>query len=87
MMYEIISGALMMACFVVGMFFMKFWRKSHDKLFFMFALAFFTLSIERLVLGYLGTNNEISPKVYFFRMSAFLIILFAIINKNRDSKR
>ena len=85
MLYEIISGALMMACFVAGLFFLRFWKKTHDKLFIMFAIAFFILSFERLALGYLGINHELLPKVYLIRLSAFIMILLAIVQKNRES--
>jgi Family of unknown function (DUF5985) len=85
MIYEILSGALMMSCLVTGLFFLKFWKKTRDKLFLIFAFAFFTLSLERLVLGYIGRGNEPSPQVYLFRLGAFILILIAIINKNRES--
>lgn len=85
MIYEILSGALMMACFVVGLFFLRFWKKSHDRLFFMFGIAFFLLAVERLVLGYVGVKNELGPSVYLIRLSAFIMILMAIIHKNRGS--
>ena len=84
-MYELISGALMMACIVTGLFFWKFWKKSKDRLFFMFSAAFFLLALERLVLGYLGAENEPSPAIYLIRLVAFVLILIAIINKNRES--
>lgn len=77
----------MMACFMTGVFFLKFWQKSHDRLFLMFACAFWMLSLERLVLGYLGNAQEISPTIYLIRLSAFILILIAIINKNRESEQ
>lgn len=85
MMYELISGALMMACLVVGIFFNQFWRKTHDRLFLIFAWAFWMLSMERMVLGYIGSHNEPSPLIYLIRLSAFLLIVIAIVNKNRES--
>lgn len=86
MVYEVLSGALMLACFVAGLFFYKFWMKSHDRLFMFFSFAFFLLSLERLVLGYLGTNNEPSPFIYLIRLGAFLLIIFAIYNKNKERR-
>jgi Ca2+/Na+ antiporter len=86
-MYELISGAIMLACFVIGIFFIKFWKKTHDKLFIMFAIAFWILSIERLVLGAIGTQHELGPKVYLIRLSSFIMILFAIIQKNREADK
>ena len=85
MMYEVLSGALMICCFVAGLFFLKFWKKTRDRLFMLFSLSFFILSGERLMLGYLGGQNEPSPLVYLFRLGAFLLIIFAIIQKNKET--
>ncbi len=83
MIYEILSGAIMMGCLVAGIFFTVFWKKTHDKLFQMFSLAFYLMAVERFVLGCLGKNSE--PKIYFLRLAAFILILCAIIMKNRES--
>lgn len=85
MLYEVYSGALMICCLVAGLFFLKFYRKTSDKLFKLFSISFFLLSFERLVLGYLGSRNEPSPLVYLIRLLAFLIIIYAIVDKNRSS--
>lgn len=82
-MYELISGALMMACMVTGIFFLRFWKKSHDRLFLIFAFAFFMLAVERLVLGYYGANNEPNAQIYFIRLTAFILIIIGIVDKNR----
>lgn len=87
MIYEIISGALMMACFVTGLFFIRFWLKTYDRLFLIFSFSFFILSLERLVLGYLGTRSEPRPEIYYIRLAAFVMILIAIIDKNRKSDK
>lgn len=84
MLYELLSGALMVSCLVAGLFFFKFWKKTQDRLFVFFSLAFFLLATERLVLGYLGSNHEPSPLIYLIRLAGFLLIIFAIINKNRQ---
>lgn len=86
MIYEIISGALMMACLVTGLFFIQFWRKSYDRLFLIFSCSFFILALERLVLGMIGTRNEPSPTIYLIRLGAFVLILIGIIDKNRKTK-
>ncbi len=78
----------MMACLVTGLFFVRFWLKSHDRLFLIFSFSFFLLSLERLMLGYFGpANNELSPKIYCIRLAAFILILIAIIDKNRTTKK
>ena len=39
-LYEFMLGGLVMGCFVAGLFFLRFWRKTHDRLFAIFAIAF-----------------------------------------------
>lgn len=85
MMYEVFSGALMICCLVAGLFFLKFWRKTNDRLFMLFSFSFFLLSFERLVLGYLGSRNEPSPLIYLIRLAAFILIIYAIVDKNRSN--
>lgn len=85
MLYELSSGALMVCCFVAGLFFFKFWMKTRDQLFKLFSFSFFMLSFERLLLGYLGSAEEPTPLIYLIRLSSFLLIIYAIINKNRQS--
>lgn len=85
MFYGAAAGSLMVCCLVAGFFFLKFWKKSQEILFMYFALSFFILAFERLVLIGLGTKNEPSPYVYLIRLGAFILIIYAIINKNRVS--
>lgn len=87
MIYYILCGGLMMACFVVGLFFLKFWKRTSDKLFLYFAYAFFLMTVERVLLGVLGSAQEPKPQIYLIRLGAFSLILFGIIVKNRESSR
>lgn len=77
-----VLGAIVMACAVVGLFFLRFWRKTHDRLFAMFAIAFWVLGLNWLALA-VASQDEVRTALYFVRMLAFLLILFAIIDKNR----
>lgn len=79
----ILSGAIAVACWVIGLFFLSFWRKSLDRLFLIFALAFWGLALERLTLVLVDPTNEARPYVYLIRLAAFLLLLFAIWDKNR----
>lgn len=85
MMYHFVSGSIMMACLVAGFFFNRFWKKTSEPLFKMFSFAFWLLALERIVLSYVGANNEPRPEIYLIRLSAFLLILVAIIRKNRNA--
>lgn len=79
-----ISGAIMMACWVIGLFFLRFWKKTEDRLFGAFAVAFWMMAIERIVLVVMNKENEIYSFVYVIRFIAFLLILWAIADKNRS---
>jgi hypothetical protein len=80
------SGALAAAYAVVALFFAKFWRRTHDRLFLLFAVAFGLLAAQRVVLGVMREWAERSVPLYGLRLLAFLIIIVAIIDKNRASR-
>ncbi len=84
---QLISGALTMGYIVVGLFFLKFWKQSRDRLFSLFALAFFILAGQRLALALTTQNSEGNVFLYLVRLLAFLLILVAIIDKNRSISR
>lgn len=86
-MSQFLSGAIMMACWVVGLFFLRFWKKTKDRLFLIFAAAFWMLTVERLILAMLNKENEIYSFVYIIRFFAFVFIIWAIIDKNRSKVR
>ena len=43
--YTFISGMVAAGFLVAGLFFIRFWRKTHDQLFISFALAFWLLGL------------------------------------------
>jgi hypothetical protein len=81
-----LSGAIFMGLAVVGLFFLRFWRQTGDRLFAIFAMAFWVLTLERLLLLLIDPKDELRPYVYTVRLFAFLLILTAIIDKNRKQK-
>ncbi|HEY1956132.1 MAG TPA: DUF5985 family protein [Polyangiaceae bacterium] len=83
-LFAFLSGATMFGCLVASGFFFKFWRKTKDSLFAIFGVAFIVLATERVVL--LGRSAEEPSLVYAFRLVAFVLILAAIVNKNRKSR-
>lgn len=83
---QFLSGALAMASWVIGLFFMRFWRKTGDRFFAVFAWAFWVLAAERVLLLLVSLENEFRPYVYLVRLSAFLLIIGAIIEKNRSAR-
>lgn len=86
-MYLFSSGALMLGFFVAAVFFWLFWRRTSDRFFLIFAGAWVLLGVERLVLGILNQPEQLNPGIYFIRLAAFLLIIAAIVDKNRAPVR
>ena len=82
-MFLFFSGALMMGCFVVAAFFWRYWRRTADSFFLMFTAAWTLLGLERLGLAIRNEPEEPKAGMYFIRLAAFVLILIAIIAKNR----
>jgi uncharacterized membrane protein HdeD (DUF308 family) len=79
-------GAIAMGSFVAGLFFLRFWRDTGDRLFLFFAISFLVEGINRWALGLSGDPNEGRPFFYFVRLLSFLLILIAIVQKNRSKR-
>jgi hypothetical protein len=83
-MNQILSGALAMAFVVTGLFFLRFWRQTGDRLFGLFAVSFFVMSINRMLMGMAVTASPHGDNHYWVRLLAFGLILVAILDKNRS---
>jgi hypothetical protein len=81
-MIEFLAGAVTLAYFIAGLYFLRFWRKTHDRLFLNFALAFWLLATNQAIVSLLGTADERSGYAYILRVLGFVLILFAIVDKN-----
>lgn len=84
-MHQFLSGAASMACLIVALFFIRFWRQTHDRLFIFFAGAFLIFMSERVVRASYTFDTEFVPFVYATRLVAFTLIIIAILDKNRRS--
>jgi hypothetical protein len=79
----LLSGAIIMGNLVAGLFFLKFWSQSADRLFLSFALAFWIFGIQRILLALLADQPDAHVYLYLLRVLGFVVILWAIIDKNR----
>jgi hypothetical protein len=82
-MIDLLSGIIVAGYLVCGLFFLKFWRSTADRLFLTFALAFWALAAQRLLLVQFAGQQGAEIYLYLFRLLAFSLILLAIIDKNR----
>lgn len=85
-------AGLMTATFAAsGLFFLKFWTASRDQFFLLFFLACELIAIERsvgvLTLAVRGaeSSSDLRVGIYMIRLLAFVLILTAIIQRNRSS--
>ena len=85
-MSQMIMGALAMAFAVAGLCFLRFWRDTRERLFAFFALAFFMLAASRIAFVFHAPDDGRGEYLYWVRFLAFLLILAAILDKNRTRK-
>ena len=76
-------GVIVTASLTAAGFFLKFWQQTRDSLFLGFGAAFFIEGINRLAFLFLDRPNEGDPLLYTIRLCSYLLILAAIIHKNR----
>jgi uncharacterized membrane protein len=82
-MINVIYGVLFAGYAVAALFFLRFWVSSRDRLFAMFSAAFAILAVQRVALAATRTVIEDQSAFYLLRLLAFIIILVAIVDKNR----
>jgi hypothetical protein len=82
-MTDFFYGAATMGSLVAGLFFLRYWRETLDRLFLMFALAFFIFAVNYTVLGTADDASEWRVPVFSLRLLGFLLIIYAIVQKNR----
>ncbi|HWD17847.1 MAG TPA: DUF5985 family protein [Verrucomicrobiae bacterium] len=81
-----LSGAVMIASLVVAMFFWRFRSQTRDRFFGFFAVAFLLMAVERIAIEFVPEENPQSL-VYVIRLAAFLLIVYAILDKNRHERK
>ena len=79
-------GAIAMAFWVAGLFFLRFWWDTRDRLFAIFALSFWLMGATRVALAFARHTDEEHSYLYWLRLVAFVLILVAIADKNRPQK-
>ena len=80
-------GAIATMSILAGLFFLRFWRQTHDRLFLLFGLAFGLEGLNRTALALQPHPNEGEPLFYVIRFLVFALILAGIVDKNRSQQR
>jgi hypothetical protein len=76
------SGALTLAYFLAGVYFFRFWRRTRDRLFIHFAVAFWLFTLNQIAGSIPGISSESAGFEYGLRVLGFGWILLAIADKN-----
>jgi hypothetical protein len=75
-------GAIAMGSAVAALLFLRFWRRTQDRLFLYFAASFLLEAINRSLFAYNGAHSEEATLYYLVRLLAYGLILWAIVEKN-----
>ena len=81
-MIGFMAGAVTLAYLVSAAFFLRFWRKTSDRLFLAFACAFTLFAVNQALIDMLAVMFEPESFAYLLRVLGFVIILGAILDKN-----
>jgi hypothetical protein len=83
---QFLYGGVTVMFLAVGFFFLRYWREARDRLFLFFMVAFWSLAGSWSVHLFYATSSETGPTVYIFRVVAFILIILAIVDKNRRAR-
>jgi hypothetical protein len=81
-MIDFLSGALSLAYLLALIYFFRFWKRTRDRLFLHFAVAFWLFTLNQIVSSTPAVNNETEGYEYLLRVLGFVLILVAIAEKN-----
>jgi MFS family permease len=80
-MIEFLSGAVTLAYFIASVFFLRFWRRTSDRLFLAFAIAFALFGLNQALVCLFDVYSESYSLLYALRVLGFIAILVAIVDK------
>ena len=77
---NLLLGGIAIGSLTAGLFFLRFWRTTGDRL---FAVALGVEALVRIVLGLSAISQESEPFIFALRVVSYGLIIAAIIDKNR----
>jgi hypothetical protein len=80
---DLLAGGAALASAAVGLFFVRYWQTSRDRLFLAFSAAFLIFGANRVVLALSDRDSEDLLGVYSLRLAAFVVIIAAVVDRNR----
>ena len=86
-MQQFLLGMISMACGVVALLFLRFWRTGRDRFFLFFSASFAMESINRALFAWHNAGDDFEPLYFAIRLISFLLILAAIVDTNFRRRR
>jgi hypothetical protein len=80
------NGALSLGCGIIALFFVRYYLLARDELFLWFAGSFAALGAQWTLLTF-GRGYEHAHLIYIVRLVAFLMLVAAILRKNRATRQ
>jgi hypothetical protein len=77
-----LTGAVAMAFLIAALFVLRFWIRTRDVFFALFAAAFAIYGLSQFSLAW-GRMSEFEPLFYVPRLLTFALIVLAVVVKNR----
>lgn len=71
-----------MGFLVAGLFFLRFWQKSAEGLFFAFSAAFLLFALDQFFRAVPRAAHTIEDLAFMFRLAGFGLLIFAVLRKN-----
>ena len=86
-MIDFLSGVAAAGSLGVGFLFLRMWRETRDRFFALFGIAFWVMALNWFLLVWVTPASEDRHYFYIIRLLAFLLIIAAILDKNRSARR
>lgn len=86
-MLDFMTGAIAMASFVAGLVFLRFFRRTRDRIFLFFLAAFWLDAAGRVLETALRLSDENDALAYVIRLVAYGLILLGVLDKNLPRRR
>ena len=85
--FDFLAGLIAMGHTVAGLFFLRYWTHTSDRLFLAFAGAFWLFAANQALLALAEVEVEERSWIYLLRIAGFALIIVAVIVKNRAAAR
>jgi uncharacterized membrane protein HdeD (DUF308 family) len=77
-----LSGVATTSFVLAGLFFFRFWRRTRDRLFIAFGIAFWLMALNQGLIVLSNIPREEQSWLYLLRVGAFGLLIVAIVAKN-----